>query len=92
MFLRLRRGPHGVDIELLDVEDHSSFWIDVGAEIAISEMTRALFESGAAVQQSDDAFLISRDWLSRHGAGEIDSRNMIPMSDSLRCVVMRSSA
>jgi hypothetical protein len=51
--------------------DFTRLRIQMGDGVTPGDVSRALFESGAAVQQSGVEFLISTDWLRRHAIADV---------------------
>ncbi len=52
--------------------DTGRLYIRVADDVSAGEGTRALFESGAAVQQVGADYLISTDWLRRQAMAEVE--------------------
>lgn len=50
-----------------EAKDVTDVRICFGADVSPAEGGRVLFESGAAIQQAGQAFLVSTDWLQRQG-------------------------
>ncbi|MDT4945965.1 MAG: hypothetical protein QOH14_2698 [Pseudonocardiales bacterium] len=70
MFLTVSRDPSGeLAVRLDEPELLNRLYIHVADDVGPPDLSRALFESGAAVQSHDDDFLVSVDWLLRHAPG-----------------------
>jgi hypothetical protein len=73
VFVKVERGAAGcVEVHLRQPDAIRQPHIVVDLDVSVAEMGRALFESGAAVQQADDGFLLSHDWLLRSAAGFVE--------------------
>lgn len=73
MFISVDRGPdQSLRVRLGAPADTGRLRIHVAEDVSAGEGTRALFESGAAVQQVGADYLISADWLRRQAVAEVD--------------------
>lgn len=73
MFITVDRGPdHLPRVRLGAPADTDRLHIRVAWGVSAGEEARALFESGAAVQQVGADYLVSADWLRRHARAEVE--------------------
>jgi hypothetical protein len=73
VFISVDRGPdQSLRVRLAAPADTGRLDIRVAPGVSAGEGTRALFESGAAVQQVGADYLISADWLRRQAAAQVD--------------------
>jgi len=73
VFISVDRGPdQSLRVRLGAPADTGRLRIHVAEDVSAGEGTRALFESGAAVQQVGADYLISADWLRRQAVAEVD--------------------
>jgi hypothetical protein len=72
VFIIVVRDTSGsVAVRLSEPDAFTQIHIDVSADISAGEESRALFESGAAVQRAGADYLISLDWLVRLASAQV---------------------
>jgi hypothetical protein len=63
-----RGAPGWLRVNIGEADDLDTIQIRIGPDVSAGDSSRALFESGAALQQTGGEFLVSTDWLRRHAA------------------------
>lgn len=70
-----RRAADWLRVDIDEVDDLGTIQIRIGPDVSAGDSSRALFESGAALQQAGAEFLVSTDWLRRQAAGMTSDQN-----------------
>src|ERR1700724_2577123 len=94
------RGPdHSLQVRFGAPAAPGRLHIRVAEGVSAGEGTRALFESGAAVQQLGADYLISADWLRRQAMAGVEDlaaaagqRRYVESADAVRTQVIQPSA